>query len=95
MYLPHVTPVYLPMYLPCIIPGELLPSMTCKIVEGESPVNVSQQGELWLRGPNVRKGYLNNPAATAVAIDSDGYFHTGDIGWLTPCSQPTDQCGGS
>jgi fatty-acyl-CoA synthase len=36
-------------------------------------------GELWLRGPHVSKGYWNKPEATALAIDSKGWFHTGDI----------------
>jgi len=36
-------------------------------------------GELWVRGPNVVKGYWNNPGATAESF-TDGWFHTGDIG---------------
>jgi|HubBroStandDraft_1064217.scaffolds.fasta_scaffold22596_3 fatty-acyl-CoA synthase len=39
----------------------------------------SDVGELLLRGPHVCKGYWNNPGATALAIDREGWFHTGDI----------------
>jgi long-chain acyl-CoA synthetase len=43
---------------------------------------VSSSGELLVRGPNVMKGYFNDPEATARVIDSDGWFHTGDIGQI-------------
>ena len=37
-------------------------------------------GEVLLRGPNVMLGYLDDPAATAAAIDAEGWLHTGDVG---------------
>lgn len=49
-----------------------------RIDSGES----GESGEVLLRGPNVMLGYLDDPAATAAAIDGDGWLHTGDIGVL-------------
>jgi fatty-acyl-CoA synthase len=40
------------------------------------------RGEVCVRGPNVMKGYWNQPGATAAAIDGEGWFHTGDLGYL-------------
>ncbi|KAG9127778.1 hypothetical protein FRC07_009366 [Ceratobasidium sp. 392] len=60
--------------------GELLPNLEARLV-GEDSVDVKEgeAGELWLRGPSVMKGYLNNPTATANTITPDGWFKTGDI----------------
>jgi long-chain acyl-CoA synthetase len=43
-------------------------------------VPLGSSGELWVRGPQVMKGYWNNPAETAKALGADGFFATGDIG---------------
>ena len=43
-------------------------------------VKISEQGEIIAKGPSIMQGYYKSPEATAEAIDSEGYFHTGDRG---------------
>jgi len=46
------------------------------------PLPAGEEGEVLLRGENVMLGYLDDPGATAEAIDGDGWLHTGDVGRL-------------
>ncbi|KAF2176717.1 4-coumarate-CoA ligase-like protein [Zopfia rhizophila CBS 207.26] len=62
--------------------GTLLPSQTAKYMSPEGKeVPAGERGELWIKGPNVFKGYLNNTEMTAQALTHDGYFKTGDVGY--------------
>ena len=62
-------------------PPELV-ATTCGRATAGFELRIGAQDELLLRGPNVMLGYLDDPAATAAAIDADGWFHTGDVGSL-------------
>ena len=61
--------------------GIALPNTICKLVDPEigALMDQGQEGELWIKGPQVMLGYLNNPEATARTIDEAGWLHTGDI----------------
>jgi len=63
--------------------GQCIPNTVCKIVDLETnaEMEAGQEGELWVRGPQVMKGYLNRPEATAQTVDGEGWLHTGDIGY--------------
>ena len=61
--------------------GQALPSTECRLVDPDTGADVEagERGELWIRGPQVMKGYLNNEEATRNTIDADGWLHTGDV----------------
>jgi len=80
---------------PCthIVPDELnrpgsvgltAPNTECKIVgvETGAAVGPGEPGEVWVRGPQVMKGYLNRPDATAATVNEDGWLLTGDVGQM-------------
>lgn len=61
--------------------GTLLPNQTAKYMSPEErELPIGETGELWVKGPNVFKGYHNNVEGTKNALTEDGYFKTGDVG---------------
>lgn len=77
----HVVPLDAPNPPPGAV-GTLIPGTEMRIVSlsGEGDLPPGASGEIWLRGPQVMKGYLGRPADTAAMIDADGWLRTGDIG---------------
>lgn len=61
--------------------GKLFPSISMKIVHDDQELPTGQEGEVWLKGPNVFKGYYKNSKATSESI-VDGWFRSGDIGYV-------------
>jgi acyl-CoA synthetase (AMP-forming)/AMP-acid ligase II len=64
--------------------GRIVPNTEVKIVDpvtGEE-LGSTKDGELLIRGPQIMKGYLNHPEETASSIDREGWYHTGDVGYV-------------
>jgi acyl-CoA synthetase (AMP-forming)/AMP-acid ligase II len=61
--------------------GQPVPNTECRVVDPEAAVDVAvgERGELWIRGPQVMRGYLNDPDATSATVDSQGWLRTGDV----------------
>jgi len=62
--------------------GKVVPNTEVKITDiatGKT-LGLNEDGELLIRGPQIMKGYLNRPDATAESIDREGWYHSGDIG---------------
>ena len=63
--------------------GPPVPNTEVRVVDVDSGRDrgAHEEGEIWIRGPQVMKGYLHRPDATSAMIDGDGWLHTGDIGY--------------
>ncbi|KAG0349034.1 hypothetical protein BG004_002562 [Podila humilis] len=61
--------------------GRIMPNQEVRLVDPDTGKDVSrgERGEIWVRGPNIMKGYRNNVQATKDTIDAEGWLHTGDI----------------
>ena len=66
--------------------GQAIAETEIKIVNPETRATlpIGEKGLVLIRGTQVMQGYYKNPEATAKAIDSEGWFDSGDLGWLTP-----------
>jgi acyl-CoA synthetase (AMP-forming)/AMP-acid ligase II len=64
--------------------GKILPNTEVKLtaVDSGAELGPRDEGELLIRGPQIMKGYLNQPQATADSIDREGWYHTGDVGYV-------------
>jgi len=66
--------------------GQPIPMTETKVVDPETrkTLSLGERGLVLLRGPQIMQGYYQNPEATAKAIDTEGWFDSGDLGWVTP-----------
>ncbi|WP_413175811.1 AMP-dependent synthetase/ligase [Anabaena azotica] len=66
--------------------GQPIPGTEVKIVSPETrqPLPVGERGLVLLKGPQIMQGYYQNPEATKKVIDAEGWFDSGDLGWVTP-----------
>ena len=66
--------------------GRIVPSTEVKIADVVTGDEVAPggEGELWIRGPQIMRGYLNQPEETAACLDREGWYHTGDVGFVDP-----------
>ncbi|XP_043695180.1 4-coumarate--CoA ligase 2-like [Telopea speciosissima] len=64
--------------------GTVVRNAELKVIDPETGLSLrhNQPGEICIRGPQVMKGYLNDPDATTSTIDIEGWLHTGDIGYV-------------
>lgn len=60
--------------------GRLASNISAKFMSDGKEVSHGEDGELCLKGPNIFKGYYNDPKATSQSFDAEGWYHTGDIG---------------
>lgn len=65
--------------------GQPLPYTEIRIVHPETHQTLSprETGLVYIRGPQVMQGYYKNPEATAKVLDEEGWFNSGDLGWVT------------
>ncbi len=77
----HITPVDVARRKPGSI-GPPVANTEARVVDPETgrDLEPGQDGEIWVRGPQVMLGYLNRPEETRATVDADGWLHTGDIG---------------